>query len=783
MAYQNFLIAPFGTGLDTDQSPWLLPQDAFSDISNGHIHHGVVEKRDGYTKHGDFVHQDQTNWKISGITQANPAVVTVTATTGLTNGDVVELRNVPGMTEVNGQKYTVANLGGTTFELSGVNSTSFTAYGAGTGDVLLIPSNRVMGLHRYIDSDNVKEVIAFDQTRACKYNSTNQQYDPIDSSDIMDAGSDNTDFIWADNWASTASSTASTLYRLYFTNGRAYSGGLNGIRYYDGGTATTSYRPQINSLTYIDGCKLLFSFRQRLVLLDTIEGGVSYPQRARWCQVQAPSVSDAWDDNRSGKGGYVDAPTGDHIISAEFLQDVLIVFFTSSVWMLRANPDPALPFVWNKINDFRACNGKMTATQFDRYVIAAGSRGLTATDGVETQRLDERIEDFTSSEINTGEFAKVFSKRSYEKRRLWMLYPGGEDDDPNNALIYDEESSAYSKYAISLNVLGYGGAAQDAALDSFGDKRLDEFSETLLDFTFDAAAELFLGGDRSGTVWSLEQGGDDNEIIFESSIVGVTQANPGVVTMGGDSGLSNGDIVTISGIVGMTELNDREFTVAGKSGNTFQLQGEDTSGYTAYTSGGDVRTITADSIDFSLKSAAWNPWISEGRKAELGYVDLFLDTHPSTLMTVNFFKDNDDTPYATSIINLLPDLLEIAEITSITNANPGNVTAADHGLATGDEIFIYGVGGMNAVNDGPYTVTVVDSGNFTIGVDTTNYGVYTNGGTITERQFTTDKAWKRVFAGETGYQHRIEITSSGRDKPLNIHAFMPWFKPRGSRII
>lgn len=399
MTYQPFLIAPFATGLDTDISPWLLPQDAFSNITNGHVHHGVVEKRDGYTKQAQIVHQDQTNWKITGVTQANPGVVTMTSTAGLANGDIVEIRNVVGMTELNGQQYTVANLAGTTFELSGVDTTLFTAWGS-VGDVYHLPGNRVMGLYRRIDSGNVKELIAFDQRRAAKFNPTNNYYDPLDSADIMDAGASNEDYIWADNWASTASSAAATQYNLYFTNGRAYAAGppvLNGIRYYNGGTTTTSFRPQINAGVggpYINGCKLLFAFRQRLILLHTIEGANTYPQRVRWCQAQGPLIADAWDDNVSGKGGFVDAPTGDHIISAEFVQDVLIVYFTSSVWTLRATADPSLPFRWDKINDFRACDGKMTTEQFDRYVVAVGIRGLTATDGIETRRFDDRIEDF-----------------------------------------------------------------------------------------------------------------------------------------------------------------------------------------------------------------------------------------------------------------------------------------------------------------------------------------------------------------------------------------------------
>ena len=69
---------------------------------------------------------------ITNITQANPAVVSTPSTTGISNGDIVRINDVVGMTEVNGNEYTVAGLVvDTTFQLSGIDSTGFTAYTSG----------------------------------------------------------------------------------------------------------------------------------------------------------------------------------------------------------------------------------------------------------------------------------------------------------------------------------------------------------------------------------------------------------------------------------------------------------------------------------------------------------------------------------------------------------------------------------------------------------------------------------------------------------------------------
>ena len=67
---------------------------------------------------------------ITAITKANPAVVTATSH-GYSNGDRVFVSGVVGMTEVNNREFTVANKTTNTFELSGINSSSFTTYTSG----------------------------------------------------------------------------------------------------------------------------------------------------------------------------------------------------------------------------------------------------------------------------------------------------------------------------------------------------------------------------------------------------------------------------------------------------------------------------------------------------------------------------------------------------------------------------------------------------------------------------------------------------------------------------
>lgn len=75
----------------------------------------------------------QATQNITGITKANPGVVTYSGADTYANGDHVIISGVAGMTEVNGREFTVANVntGANTFELSGVNTTTYTTYVSG----------------------------------------------------------------------------------------------------------------------------------------------------------------------------------------------------------------------------------------------------------------------------------------------------------------------------------------------------------------------------------------------------------------------------------------------------------------------------------------------------------------------------------------------------------------------------------------------------------------------------------------------------------------------------
>lgn len=668
MSYQPFLIAGFKTGLETNLKPWLLPQDAFQSIINGHVHNSVLEKRAGMTLFGNMY------------------------------------------------------------------------YDNGGGPV--IATNPIMGIKNFIANDGLQKILIFDTKRAAIYNDSTLVFDPLDTADIFNG--DESSFISAATFGKTKAFSTST---LFFTN---FNGNvtlpISPIRIFTSGTTTSTFipdtTPNLGTRNYIIAAQFIFSIRSRLILLNTVESqnlpagvppvgtGTNFAQRMRWCRAFNPSEGSGsdqpWDELTPGNGGFVDAATSENIVSAIQLEDTIMVQFTNSVWIIEPTSDPALPFRWVKVNSYRTCSAPYANIAHDNYVVSFGNRGIVASSRNEVRRIDDKIEDFMMEEAN-AEFAnRMYSQRDYTELRSWTLYPSStrklnpttDAETSNFALIRTEEEGAWSLYDVALrdqdpdngtnlSCLGYGSFEIDTIFDDFPNDDDNTFDSPVADnnwtyFLQQAETEVFLAGDQTGRILALDSGGDD---------------------LGVD-------------------------------------------------------------IDFEVVSAGWNPFTDKGMQSQLGYIDFYIDADTNTVFDIEFYCDDITSPYGSQTVNCLPNLGFLAEIVGATQANPVVVNAPNHGLATNDVVYIYGVNGMVSLDGGPYTITFVDQNNFSIAsVDSSAFGVYTGGGQVVERSFENTRCWKRAYAGGKGYQHYIKITNSGSNDVLNFHAFMPYFRQTGNRMI
>jgi len=403
---------------------------------------------------------------------------------------------------------------------------------APSGQSQLTNATAVTGFGTYIETDTgAQTMLAFDTLSAYTYSGVTESFTQLtNSGGAMSAtifsGVDS-DFIWSTSWQSTAISNVN---RLYFSNGLTWNNTneTDGLWYFDGSTTVTSLKPTTGGANFLVGGKLIFSLGQRLVVLYTYEAATvatastRFPQRARWCAKQNPAN---WSDTVAGGGDFADAATSDQIISAQLLQNQIIVFFTNSVWSLLPTSDPNKAFRWQKINNFRSCDGKMASVAYDRFTGALGVRGITATDGINTTRMDERISDFTIEEISQSDFGNTFCARDYNNRRWWSLYTDGSSSSNTRALIFDDDSGGFSTYDIAMNSLGYGIEGSDYEFQDFSVANNKDFSfedfgedETFLSYYFQGNVQLFLGGDTSGFIYQLDITSADLTAAIDSTL-------------------------------------------------------------------------------------------------------------------------------------------------------------------------------------------------------------------------------------------------------------------------
>lgn len=144
-----------------------------------------------------------------------------------------------------------------------------------------------------------------------------------------------------------------------------------------------------------------------------------------------------------------------------------------------------------------------------------------------------------------------------------------------------------------------------------------------------------------------------------TTITGITQANPGVVTDVAH-GYSTGDWVYLSNIDGMTQLNGRTVRVGATTANTFQLldlsgNNINTTGYTAYSSGGTAARI------YTLTTPYTSSEISSMKYTQSADVltittpdryprDITRTGHAAWTITLVFFEPALNPPAAVSVV-------------------------------------------------------------------------------------------------------------------------------------
>jgi len=101
---------------------------------------------------------------------------------------------------------------------------------------------------------------------------------------------------------------------------------------------------------------------------------------------------------------------------------------------------------------------------------------------------------------------------------------------------------------------------------------------------------LWLSTEANGVISEAGLKFDDDSLVTHAffkklDISWITQASEAVVTFGTNHGLSTGDEIHIANVSGMTEINNAEYTVTVVDADEVSLDGTNSTGWGAYSSG------------------------------------------------------------------------------------------------------------------------------------------------------------------------------------------------------
>ena len=679
MTLQKFLIAPYASGLQNDIEPWLLPEDAFSTLEDAFVFRGRLKKKFGYQLLGDTT---TTNPQLTSRLRIQIGTTDGSGNLAATNlpgtllkvgalfscGDIIyTVTTVPAVVATSDSTLSTDGTStGTVRYVSTPPDVFSFAIGGGqatiaTTEVYFYPAEPVMGLiTRENAAINKEETIAFDTQFA--YIRVADAWERLDVATTWTG--DNTTFMWGTNYrAANASNT-----NLYVTNFNFNISGATAdpIRYLpNAASAFTTLRPQLNlgATRYLETGLIVLPFKDRLIVLNSVESSAGvfsqYVNRCRFSQNGDPTdLVNGWIDDKPGRGGFIDAPTKEAIVSAEFIKDKLIVDFETSTWELVYTANQILPFRWQKINTELGAESTFSKIPFDKVILSISNRGITACNGVDVQRVDEKIPDavFNIHNGNNGP-ERVYGVRDYFSEVVYWSYPQWENNPtyPNRVLSYNYKNGTWAVFKDSFTCFGYYQFIDDTTWAQLDYDSWEVWNDPWNTSNLQSDFETIIAGNQQGyTVLLVRDKGDNDEFLQITDISGTTITSI-------DHNLETGDYVQIKNAQGSTGINDEIVYVTRQTSNTFTIN--ITPGGT-YSGGGTLKRISNPNI----VTKRFNPFIQGGIGFNCPYIDFFVDKTTNGEFSVDLMVNESEFSVDTNP-NAIPGtrVVSTAPYTSITS--------------------------------------------------------------------------------------------------------------------
>ncbi len=649
MVLKSYFIGPQEEGQQNNIEPFYLPENAYFNLEDMYVWRGRLRKRFGSALIGSDDLSSRLRINIG--------------TTAAGSGDLAAT-TVPGNVFKIGQ---IFSIGTTVFTVNATGNPAdmlTTSTGAPpasgtfdttTGQVIITgntenpstivyfyPTEPVMGLPTRENSTiNNESLVAFD---------TQFAYEKIAAGWTLvgavppAAGSarwtgNNAQFFWSTNYR--AANPYET--NFYVVNGKAFdaTNTFDGIKFIlSGGSTWVNLRPRVDAAAtrVLVGAHIILPFKDRLLVFNTIEkeGGTdrAYRNRCRFSQNGDPTNGlTSWLDDIAGRGGYIDAPTAEQIISAEFIKDRLIVYFERSTWELVYTGNTALPFRWQQINDELGCESTFSVVGFDTAVLGVGNVGVHSCNGVNVNRIDEKIPDevFKIHNGNSGP-SRVYGIRDFYNEMVYWTFPDATNDPtfPTRIATYNYRNDTWAFFNDSFTCFGYYQKDSDLTWATVGEvfPTWGKWNEPWGSPLYQSAFPLIAAGNQEGFVFTLNNGLSSNAQSL--SITNMTPGNQRLIVI--DHNLKQNDYVLVEDCVGITSLNDTIFQVLQVVDSDTIVLDPPEAFAGSYKGGGKLSRIS----NLNVTSKQFNPGTPIGQEFKIAYIDFLMNRTAAGEISVDY---------------------------------------------------------------------------------------------------------------------------------------------------
>lgn len=427
------------------------------------------------------------------------------------------------------------------------------------------------------------------------------------------------------------------------------------------------------STYYLVGARLIFPFKDRLLFLgpvvqnsagtkaylkDTIvysQNGTPYyttsftatdflAANTVFTSILVPqnqtATAGAFIENASGFGGYITAGLDQAFNTVSSNEDVLIAGMDKSQVRIVYSGNDIVPFNMFFINSELGSSSPLSAVNFDKGVIAVGTRGYTITSQTSCERVDLEIPN-NAFQIDTTENAlqRVCAERDFANEWMYFSYPyiGDQYVFPTRTLQYNYRDSSWALFYETYTCYGTFYVSGGLTWATVGDyyPTWTTWNKPWSTFMPLIGQEIVVAGNPQGFVVQRIHTTSEAKTHYIKSISGATVTSP-------NHCLNEGDYIVISDCLGTVSagVNNRIFSVSTPSTNSFLLDPAPPSG--TYLGSGKIKRLYVPFVQTKQFPVAWQ----DGRKTRIGAQQyLFSTTANSQIQLQIYLSQNASYPY------------------------------------------------------------------------------------------------------------------------------------------